>query len=1451
MIRASFRFLAAVSVALLASSAARADTMSFSKNALIIPMQSRFQPAEGMLSAYGLVYRILQANAPGHRNAANPVTVYVTVASGKQSPNHCKPSNLSAFQGSVPTPGSAVWDDSCDLKFTNSTRQPVVPVNYSVTPYPPAGYSDAQVPTFDDSNVWPRYTTPGTALTTANGFKDVGYLGGPFVIDAIDAPAVIDLIRNGDTGPNAVPKAAIDIFSDGQKAAHCTPGTSPITTTATSGGVSIAGGCHYVYMHQATVGFTANVLRRINVAPPPFAMFEDLGGTSTTSRAGSLGAGILDNYLLEAGLYVKGDTTNYQDSRGCPANSQSGCKDGSGSATQINSGKRGNIYDLFTLNDVDAQPAGYSNGILNQKDGSGNLVYQLFWAPHWDATNDARATDANGIKNLVSFVGNGGNVMTECESIAAYENFGLATNSNFLFKGKVDEAFIYTTSYHGTVFQTNSSTLLPGTNNVTYPWTGVQNCADPGASTTKCVTYGKADSLFSQVGDWLFTREDGSVSGFKPHGTSTKQDWTTRLMWTSDGWDVFDMGQQDATHGTVIYVGGHDVSADPQGARIVLNSMLNLAGVPLSSERALSAPVIATGRTDDRATSDAVLTATYDAVTGYAANSAIQQYTPGSEKLWVWPYYPGHFRSHTLSSLATGENSYSVDTDWDAASLGSPKAISPAPASRNLFTYFGGYPKVGAVTGGGGTPPHNILQVNWYPEAVEGVNLSTACNLNVDSAPLTCLDVMGYNTKTKKTHATPTFDDLETGSLHMVVQTGGDGFCDLQQVGNFSKLNSGNDWGGSNCNANDIKKFLQDAPNMAMLYQRVRGYCFAGAVTTVDAAALSKLAPSDSACTDNNDNRAHLGGLVHSTPAVVGPSPNVSVVAGQRPTVAYVGGYDGQLHAFYVGGGDNYKGPTGDTFTYYKDSSNNAYDPDASAKFKTDYGGVATKAFTKPALGTELWSFIPASQLPHLADNSAQVDSSPVVMDVFADFASSGLREWHTVLVQSIGKNGDELLALDITNPLHPRLLWDVTGSLFQAGSTPYFSPTMLLNDSLGSLPPTSTTQADLVPKWKKGTAKYQVNPGVADTGRTYTKVYDYQDLGGSSGLSLAELRVGLEPVYVVYAATNKPGGSGIEVFAIDVASGQRLWQWEKLYTHAARVDGAWVPPVPSVIYGSNGASRIMVGDAEGQVWELDALTGVNVNVTTDSELSGCSAATPCEYPAFDVGSTDALNQPITTNIAVAKLPSNPTGALAAYPGATVLVFGTAGADWVASPSTDTGNLHVVLYDQQRVPIFKVTGKQLDGATAWTAASVKGASGVLQEPAKYPMPAGERLYGNITISGQAAIFETATDAVSDIMNLSATTSGHTYAIDLGAAASSGSVPTALSSTVANYGGVAVYLPSGGGGGIIADEASKLNYISKSSMPATLAAAVAPNAQLSPTNKSLTYQLRNWILRFLK
>ncbi len=139
-----------------------------------------------------------------------------------------------------------------------------------------------------------------------------------------------------------------------------------------------------------------------------------------------------------------------------------------------------------------------------------------------------------------------------------------------------------------------------------------------------------------------------------------------------------------------------------------------------------------------------------------------------------------------------------------------------------------------------------------------------------------------------------------------------------------------------------------------------------------------------------------LGGIDHSTAAVIGPS----AVAGlpTRPQMIYVGATDGMLHAFCA---------------------------------KAVSGSPCTVD------GRELWAFIPRTLLPRLRKNTQRIDGSSRVVDMFGDFDPTDgltLRSFRTILMFQTG-TGDaatsgetpSMYALDITDPANPTILWEYT----------------------------------------------------------------------------------------------------------------------------------------------------------------------------------------------------------------------------------------------------------------------------------------------------------------------------------------------------------------------------------------------------------------------------------------
>lgn len=1395
-------------LALLASLPASAtDIVTFSQGALIIPEQATFQQGCGSLSAYGLVWRLLQANEAGGFNANHPVTVYLAIDDTKQSPNRCVPTNKHL----PPAPNNGRWNDpnwndGCDFHVSRADRAPVVPVP-PLQALPPGGlFPEGNLDNFTTGTNEARPNFTSTTLNTASNFRDVQYMGGAFIIDAQDAKNALDFL-NSSAGPDAPSKfrtrCNCDTFRNNS-------------------------GCFYVRMHQATIEFNAPIGRRLNRVPPKIALLDRHDNDSRDSSF--VKGGMLDDYLRNAGL-------DFDGAGGCPQGTTTTCN--------LNRGRPGLIYDALHANADLISTASFPHGLLNAVDAATQRPrYRVFWAPHWEIGDSTRSeysrngdgatSQAENVLNNIAYFTNqrGNGLFAECASIWSYEQ-----------TYRPDGAQVQSSRFQGDgAFERNL--LVDGDR-----WNG-RNCTDPDYSREStprpaCVLYPNPGDPFSQMGDFRFNNVRGHTENYRTpykdgvrrlavswvqYATGDRYDNATQVAAnTQRGHDFFSFNQKDndPQKATIVYLAGHDFKESVAGTRVVLNTLLNLGSEPLQSERTVSAPVALddTNGSDTNGSRAVLFKTSYNAVTGYPPGA--DTYTPAQGSHWVFPYYPGTLRAHSLiggDALAAGENSLSDGTLWNA------DARLPAPGDRNLFTYFGGEVTVNPPLGADRGAPHGVLQVGWVPEEVSG----TRINKNFGASPNPgCVDVLKLSRATSR-----------DGSFRFDFVKGSDGICDLQQATQYSPQLGGTDFGLTNELINKIQLTV-DFNAVAMMLQRVRGYCYATVSGRDGAGEAPILEPSNSQCNnDNSDNRAHLGGFIHSSPVVVPASTHIPDRGSPRPTVAYAAGLDGQLHAFYVSGGARYNGPL---------ESLQFPNPDATARFKTDFA-QRFRSGTPPAPGTELWSFLPATQLVGLRNNTARVNSAPAVFDVFADFVGTGRREWHTVLVANVGQTGRDLFALDVTHPLKPVLLWHLVGSHYATSSAPH-SAVVLADRGLGGTDWTYT--------WDEDTSAFQLPPR-ADAGRQPSGLYDYSGLGGSRGLSVGVGRLGLEPVYAVFVASSSSGApavagspgsaaKGVQVFAIDVATGQKLWQWQKPYSTS--VDNS-APAAPTVAQDLNGAARLYVGDMEGRLWELDASTGINVNVARMGPA--CSEAAPCKYAAMNIGGLPATSQPISTNVGLARIPrdATSTSAFGPYKGKTVALVGTAGMDWV--PDSVAGRFHALLLDPElRLPLG-MDGRRLGGAPipASLAHSEATSYGVLQEPSPFPLifSAPEHVYGNITIAGRTAYFSTAEESINDPMLLSASVRGRTYSIDLGNTGTSQRAITPMSgASLANYGGVAVYHRDNGGTSqdyVVGAEVSALRVTRIDN--ATNAGASSPNAKDSVSGENgVLYQLLNWSQRFFE
>ncbi len=332
----------------------------------------------------------------------------------------------------------------------------------------------------------------------------------------------------------------------------------------------------------------------------------------------------------------------------------------------------------------------------------------------------------------------------------------------------------------------------------------------------------------------------------------------------------------------------------------------------------------------------------------------------------------------------------------------------------------------------------------------------------------------------------------------------------------------------------------------------------------------------------SNGTVAALGGVDRSTVAVIGSSN----LAGnsQRPTMTYFGGDDGMLHAVCSSVG----GTT--------DSASNIC----------------------PALGTELWAFLPRVQLPLVRVNKQRLDGSVRVVDAFGAFpdptsgATAGTRTFRTILTFQTGYSDSSLgsapavYALDVTDPAKPILLWEFT------------------------------TPATTGPQLGVGLAMH--------AGATIVS-------GAIANLAIAQTNNG------------GSGGAGMVVNGLSLETGVPKWTSPFSYIYASprpssgTYDGA-IPTtgIPGGAVGIDLAragftTDVVMGDLYGNLWRLDAATGANTTV-------------PANQPLFSF-STDR----------------HPIGALPSIldDGRKIAVFGTGGyADPSGAPQWTTTDQRVV-----------------------------------------------------------------------------------------------------------------------------------------------------------------------------
>jgi type IV pilus assembly protein PilY1 len=832
-----------------------------------------------------------------------------------------------------------------------------------------------------------------------------------------------------------------------------------------------------------------------------------------------------------------------------------------------------------------------------------------------------------------------------------------------------------------------------------------------------CLVLSGANQPWAQTGNFVFDGGQGSFKAFSlvtggtfnvgvtqitqvgpPDPDPTKTPTVASAVYKDN----------DPEKGLILYLAGHKFSNGRLwGERLILNTLFAALNDP-GLELARSEPV---GYKD---TSGATVTThvyqgTYVQRPLPESNDVIT-YNASAAQMWKFPYTTGHLYEYDIAAIdpsdSTGQ-AFGAEKNWDAGAFGIDpwQGIRPAPASRNVYTYVGGSANLG-----------------W-----------TRIRFHHSQTGTTCTD------------------------------TDADDKCDLSELlalGNSAGITTGalKDKGDAN---------RTQAARLGLLVSQVRGHCSAHDPVIVGDPIVE---PTDAQCDRTSQkNVARLGGIDHSTPAIVGPSRYITdAVYGDRPVVVYSGARDGMLHAFFV-------------------SSEQA---NWSADGATLPAGVVA--------GQELWAIVPPGQIPRLAYNDAMVDGTINVVDVFGNFPydknedgvidwsvaadpddderPNGIRRWRTVLIASAAAapsdaysflGGSELFALDVTNPLHPVLLWHVDGPTEADGrwdtdKDGRFEASEVFN---------AADPATFALKWSDDADVDYNTTNATEIAAMKTSRYDYRNLGLTYSTAVAKLWDGSGYAYTLFVATNAAdyyddgnpataysptGFRGAEIFAIDIVTGQKRWQWEHVYDSNAGpgVDNS-IPPRMALgdIDATGSTERIYLGDMEGHLWELFSRDGRNVNFRLGDDdafhsfpLFGTAPMTGTDSDPdaddetkalYEVsGATRLSQQPLTTPIGQGRFTIVPTDKENYLLNRLALVVGTMGVDWAIAPF-EKGHLVVV-------PIYPDMGTRLDPIDM-EATRDPMIYGVLEEDAAWdiPLALGERVYGMPRVVNNRIIFNTA------------------------------------------------------------------------------------------------------------
>ena len=203
--------------------------------------------------------------------------------------------------------------------------------------------------------------------------------------------------------------------------------------------------------------------------------------------------------------------------------------------------------------------------------------------------------------------------------------------------------------------------------------------------------------------------------------------------------------------------------------------------------------------------------------------------------------------------------------------------------------------------------------------------------------------------------------------------------------------------------------------------------------------------------------------------------------------------------------------------------------------------------------GRELWAFIPPNLLPQLKDFEANN-----TLQIFADGPPRAYIEKNSsgtitkaIIMFGLRRGGDRYVALDVTNPDSPSLLWEIAPST----SSPLLG--------------------------------HEITTGFARLGQTWSTPVMKLVADGEGKNVVAFFAGGYDPCNDPNMNCGSSDQKGNVIYAIDVITGSKLWEFSKA------TDSRMTYSIPSDIAaldinGDNKVDRLYVGDAGGQLWRFD-----------------------------------------------------------------------------------------------------------------------------------------------------------------------------------------------------------------------------------------------------------------------